>query len=122
MIEKMVDAKLLYNALSDAGGCDAKDSWSQGWDAAITEAIDILYRSPVFDAVKLPCKIGDTVWFAKQYKCHKHPRKGVVSEMFFMDDMSLQIVVKSVGRGKWGEMIFATYEEAQAAIERREAK
>lgn len=77
-------------------------------------------HAPTIDAVELPCKIGDTVWFAKQYKCHKHPRKGIVSEMYFVNDMSLHIVVKNIGRGEWGKRVFGTCEEAQAAIERKE--
>lgn len=74
---------------------------------------------PTIDAVELPCKIGDKVWIARQYKCHKRPRCGIVSEMFFTDNMELCIVVKGVARGKWGVDVFATYEEAQAEIERR---
>lgn len=81
-----------------------------------------LKDAQTIDAVELPCKIGDTVYIARRYKCHKRPRKGVVSEMFFNDDMTLQIVVKGVARGKWGVDVFATYEEAEAQIERNNRK
>lgn len=76
--------------------------------------------APTIDAIELPCKIGDKVWIARRYKCHKRPRWGIVSEMFFTDDMELCIVVKGVARGKWGVDVFATYEEAQAEIEIRD--
>lgn len=82
-------------------------------------AFDALCKQPAIDAVELPCKIGDTVWIARRYKCHKRPRWGIVSEMFFTDNMELCIVVKGVARGKWGVDVFATYEEALAEIERR---
>lgn len=91
------------------------------WQMACDYLINKVDAMPTIDAVELPCKIGDEVWFARQYKCHKHPRKGVVSEMYFGDDMSLHIVVKSIGRGKWGERVFGTCEEAQAAIDRWKA-
>lgn len=81
-------------------------------------AADEIAKIQTIDAVELPCKIGDEVWFAKRYKCHKHPRKGVVSEMYFLSDMTLHIVVKSIGRGEWGKRVFGTCEEAQAAIDR----
>lgn len=80
----------------------------------------LIENAPTIDAVELPCKIGDKVWAARRYKCHKRPRWGIVSEMFFTDDMELCIVVKGVARGKWGVDVFATYEEAQAEIERRD--
>ena len=38
--------------------------------------------------------------------------------MFFTDDMELCIVVKGVARGKWGETVFATYEEAEERIKK----
>lgn len=67
----------------------------------------------------LPCKIGDTVWTTKNYWGTIHIKSGVVSEMFYLDDMRLAIVVKDTRRGFWGKDIFATYEECAAEIERR---
>lgn len=87
--------------------------------ADLTSLREVFEDCDTIDAVELPCKIGDTVWIARRYKCHKTPRCGVVSEMFFTDDMELCIVVKGVARGKWGVHVFGTCEEAQAAIERR---
>lgn len=71
--------------------------------------------------IELPCKIGDTVYAIRDYKGHKHPQSGTVGEMFFMPDMSIQIVVKHIARGKWGVDIFPTYEEAEKAISERAA-
>lgn len=84
--------------------------------------IDVAKTLKIVDAVELPCKIGDKVWIARRYKCHKRPRWGIVSEMFFTDDMELCIVVKGVARGKWGVDVFATYEEAETQIERNNRK
>jgi hypothetical protein len=66
-----------------------------------------------------PCKIGDRVWAIRSYKGIKHPQEGIVSEMFFVEDMRLMIVVKNVARGVWGETVFGSYKEADKAIEER---
>lgn len=68
------------------------------------------------ESIVLPCKIGDTVWAIRNYHGVKHPQQGVVTDMFFLNNMELQIVVKFVARGKWGETIFATKEDAEKAI------
>lgn len=72
--------------------------------------------------IELPCKIGDYVWAIRNFNGHKHPQRGVVSDMYFTRDMQLNIVVKYVARGKWGETVFATDAEAYAVIngERKE--
>lgn len=61
---------------------------------------------------ELPCKIGDTVWCIRNYNGKPRPKEGKVSEMYYIEDMSLTIVVKGVARGKWGKDVFATEEEA----------
>ena len=98
-------------------------AYGNDFNGGVLLALDKLTtEAPTIDAVELPCKIGDTVYIARRYKCHKRPRKGVVSEMFFTYDMELCIVVKGVARGKWGVDVFATYEEAEAQIERNNRK
>ena len=64
----------------------------------------------------LPCKIGDTVWAIRNIKGVKQPQNGIVGEMFYTDDMRLCIVVRYIARGEWGKKVFATREEAEAAI------
>jgi len=66
--------------------------------------------------VRVPCKIGDTVWAIRSYHGILHPQQGVVSEMYFRLDMTLQIVVKHVTRGELGRTIFLTREEAEEAL------
>lgn len=78
-----------------------------------------LESQPAVDAVELPCKIGNRVWAIRSYKGIKHPQEGIVSEMFFTDDMRLMIAVKNVARGVWGETVFCSYSEACKAIEER---
>lgn len=70
------------------------------------------------NVVALPCKLGDVVWAIRSYKGIRCPQSGVVSEMYFVDDMRLHIVVKHVARGEWGKTIFASYEEVCKAIEK----
>lgn len=76
-------------------------------------------EQPPVNAVKVPCKIGDFVWAIRSFKGKKHPQRGIVSDMYFLNDMRLQIVVKYVARGEWGKTVFATDTEAYAAIEER---
>ena len=70
-------------------------------------------------AVKpLPCKIGDTVWASGKQNGKPYIKQGVVSEMMYLEDMRLGIVVKLSPRyshrGFWGKSIFATREECAA--------
>ena len=88
----------------------------------LEEEFEIIEAVPTVDAVEVPCKIGDTVWAIRNFKGRRQAQKGVVSEMYFRKDMTLQIVVGYVARGKWGEVVFATQADAEAALngERRE--
>ena len=65
--------------------------------------------------IKLPCKIGDTVYGIRRYQ-DRIVKAGVVSEMFYNKNMKLIIVIKNLCRGSWGENIFGTKEEAEAAL------
>lgn len=66
--------------------------------------------------VEIPCKIGDIVWVIRNYKGYKHPQKGIVKEMYFLKDMTLQIAVSHIARGEFGKTIFLTEAEALNAI------
>ena len=82
----------------------------------VQDSIQRIKNAPAVDAVELPCRIGDTVWTIRHFHCCLIPQEGTVSEMYFTRDMKLQIVVKYVGRGFWGKTVFATREEAEAAL------
>ena len=64
----------------------------------------------------IPCCIGDKVWVMRSYNGVPQAREGVVSEMYFIEKMTLVIVVKNIARGQWGKKIFATREECERAI------
>lgn len=70
--------------------------------------------------VVLPCKIGDEVWGVRSYHGVKHPQQGRVRDMFFTQDMRLMIVVKHICHGTWGKTVFATKEEAEAALKKED--
>lgn len=97
---------------------------------SITEKVTVADKSimqhlidaPTIDAVVSPCKIGQRVWAIRNFKGVKHAESGIVSDMFFTQQMKLQIVVKFVARGEWGKDVFATREEAEAALEERMKK
>ncbi len=43
----------LYRKLDSIGGCGAdKDSWADGWDCAITEAIQLLESAPAVEGTE----------------------------------------------------------------------
>lgn len=49
-----IEKEALRNKLHEAGGCDAEDNtYSDGWDKAITEAIRILDETPASDVAKV---------------------------------------------------------------------
>lgn len=79
----------------------------------------VLMQAPEADVISLPCKVGDEVWAIKTYNNGKRmPMQGTVHEIYFIDKrMTPCIVVKSITRGKWGEKVFATFEEAERACE-----
>lgn len=77
---------------------------------------DVIAQTDTVEAVVLPCKIGQTVWAIRRFHDKKCATSGIVSEMFFTQQMKLEIVVKFVARGEWGKKVFATREEAEAAL------
>lgn len=81
------------------------------WDTHnLGEYADAIIKEGFF---RPPCKIGDEAWCIRLYNGKKTtPQKGVVTEIYFSDDMKLIVCVKHVGRGVWGERIFATEEDA----------
>ena len=103
--KQVVDVNELRNALYEA-------------DAITMKGVAIINQFPTVEDVELPCRIGDTVWAIRSFHGIKSPQKGIVGDMFFTRDMELVIVVKYVARGKWGETVFATCEDAANAIAR----
>ena len=65
-----------------------------------------------------PCRMGEMLWGIRTYRGTKKVVQGVVSEMFFTRDMQLCIVLRSVCRGRYGEKVFRTYEEAAKKLNR----
>lgn len=107
-------ARIICKPTSNKGNCEkcGFEKQCSKFDDAIR-----LYNA---DYRKLPCKIGDTVYAISNYAGVKKIRSGKVSQMFYVgEEMQLCIVVSKVGRGTWGNGIFATEEEAQAAINER---
>ena len=72
--------------------------------------------------IELPCKIGDTVYGIRRYQGVRKVQSGIVSEMYFSLKNRLIIVIKHIGRGYWGESIFGSFEEAEAALKERESE
>ena len=113
--KRLIDANEAYEAVIDLSGqADTKSAYAAFWKAGKE-----IQKLPTVDSVEVPCKIGDFVWAIRNFKGKKHPQRGIVSDMYFLKDMSLQIVVKYVARGKWGETVFATDKDAYAAIGER---
>ena len=64
----------------------------------------------------IPCKIGDTVYVIRNFSGELKVKSGVVSQMYFCEDMSLCIAVYHLCRGRWGDKIFGTREEAEKRL------
>ena len=72
--------------------------------------------------VEIPCQIGDVVYGVKNTRGAYIAERGIVSEMYFVpcgDGMKLQILLKYICRGSFGESIFLTREECEAECKRR---
>ena len=67
----------------------------------------------------VPCKIGDQVAVVQNDKGKESIQIGVVSEMYFTNDMELMIVVKHISRGQWGIDVFASVEDALIKFNQR---
>ena len=80
------------------------------------EFLDKAKNAPTVDAVELPCRMGDIVWGIQKHIRGFQPKQGVVNQMYFGEDMQLCICVKNICRGEWGKKVFATKEEADAAL------
>lgn len=78
--------------------------------------VGVSENKPEIKFVYVPCNIGDTVWAIRNYHGTKKVVSGKVSEMYFAEDMSICIVVKNVTRGRWGEKVFGTEEEALRSL------
>ena len=72
--------------------------------------------------VELPCAVGDTVYGIRRYQGVRKVQSGIVSEMYFSQKNRLIIVIKNIGRGYWGESIFGSSEEAEAALKECESE
>ena len=66
--------------------------------------------------LRLPCRIGDTMWTIRRYRGVRHVQQGIVNEIFFNSKMRLIIVIKHVARGEFGETVFLTQAEAEKAL------
>lgn len=60
----------------------------------------------------LPLRIGEQAYTIVNYKGAKKIKCGVVSQMYFGENMELVVSVKNLGRGLYGKKVFKTYCEA----------
>ena len=61
-------------------------------------------------------KRGEKAWCIRLYHSRKTASQGIISEIFFDRDMDIVYVVKGIGRGRFGEKVFKTKEEADRKI------
>ena len=113
---RLIDADAMKHKVCETCNSLCSDEPCEPSECYPMEFIDKL---PTIDALKLPCRIGDKVWVIRNFKGFPHPQEGIVSEMYFFEDMKLCVVVKHIARGEWGKVVFATREEAEKAIEER---
>jgi hypothetical protein len=113
---KLIDAdEIRKKAVPHTRGEHGYNADIRKWAVLVGDIDD----APTVDAIVLPCKIGDFVWAIRSYHGIKHPQQGKVIDMHFTNEMKLHIVVSHISRGEWGKTVFATREEAEAAIAER---
>ncbi len=78
--------------------------------------IELLQADADGRCVVLPCKIGDSAWAITNYYGKKKPKEGIISEIYFMQDMRIAVALKGIARGEIGKNIFLTKEEALAEL------
>ena len=72
-----------YQKLHNAGGCDATDEWSKGYDDGITEAIRITNEIPAADVAPVMhgywCEDEFDVWCSNCRYAYPKDRTGIAS-------------------------------------------
>jgi len=72
-------------------------------------------------AVLPPVKRGDRVWILRRLRGgHVKPVSGLVGDITLTYDGRVMVVVHGIGRGEWGERVFQTRPEAEAALAKKE--
>lgn len=66
--------------------------------------------------VMLPCKVGDTVYFAAWFGTHPHIVKRVIEPYFYTDDTRGQGSSADFSLRDFGKTVFLTREEAEQAL------
>lgn len=116
---RLIDADPLHDLLErQKEMLYSTNRYSDGSTIGLSMAQMSISIAPTVEAVPLPCKVGDEVWCIRDTRIYNKPVKGVVTEIYFRDNMDMCIVVRCLCRGRWGERVFATEQEAQAAIDR----
>lgn len=109
---------------------DAPEPWMDELHGAIETALDSLTEHETAEAdgrlVRLPCKVGDTVYLLVDEKITAWEVTGIELRQFY------ESIALKRGRGGsmeksyvllslWGEIAFSTRAEAEAALKRMEA-
>lgn len=66
--------------------------------------------------IELPCKIGDKVYIIRNHRGIYHVHSGFVTQMYFLPNMELNVTVGNIGRGRVGEKVFLTYDDAERKV------
>lgn len=81
---RLIDADELYGKIADLRcGLNSYNDYNIGIDDAERE-VD---HAPTVEAVPIPCKVGDEVWCVRDTRVYNKPVKGVVTEIYFRDNM-----------------------------------
>ena len=99
-----IERAALYQELHNAGGCDApKNSWADGWDQGINEAIRLLNNAPTADVVEVVrCKDCEHSYFVKS--CSKYECKKGCGTLKYSNDFCNYGVAKMDGKDGAGKV------------------
>ena len=115
-MSRLIDADKLYDYISDVFTQFGHDVMS------VKDALKAVETAPTVNAVELPCKVGDTVYYPfagkvleRQIVCFVYRNGATIT---FFDEC----LTESCEITDFGKTVFLTREEAEQALRERELK
>ena len=114
IMSRLIDADKLYDYISDVFTQFGHDVMS------VKDALEAVENAPTVNAVELPCKVGDTVYYPfagnvleRQIVCFVYRNGATIT---FFDEC----LTESCEITDFGKTVFLTREEAEQALRERE--
>lgn len=122
MSEEFIRKSDVLELLSDKGDDYSINEYQEGWNSAVKSMVKTVEKMPPVNAVELPCKVGDTVYFLKTLTDGKDTvviGNDVVNRISINScDVFVFISYDHCLLGcNFGKTVFLTRDEAERALE-----